>query len=238
MRKIPIREDKPLSGCMKMKSDSIFHKNKSLSSILENSVVAVEMEEGDVPFNNSEIKDDILSEDKTWSSKKIQEELKKCHARISNLTLVENGEEVEEDVRLQLQDLKIDVDGNRHASAGDAVRSELEKMKLDVEDKVSKERFEKINRYQSNCSSISNDGIIVKPVNVNGEDCNILKVPMLKGYILESANNGNYDSCQCYTVGVAQKNTTPTSENYVFMNRVIKKNEVVCLNCVYVKFQR
>lgn len=236
MRKIPLNQGSLLGDGLKVKSEKVFHNGKPISSFIENIIMIDDIEDEEEIINPSEIKDDITSEDKTWSSKKIEEEFYKCNSRINNLISLDKDSPVTSIE--ELEDLKIDIDGEKHTCVGDAVRSQLNKLNKKIENRVEKERFENINHYQTNSSSFSNDAIIVKSFHINGEDSNVVQVPILKGYILVSANNGDHSSCQCYTVGLSQENTTSNSKNYVFMNRVIKTSETLRLDCVYIRLQK
>lgn len=194
-----------------------------LESKRKEEVMSLSME----PENVSEIKDDETAYSYTWSSKKISDEITKQRRRLDNLVAVD--EETISDK--ELVDIRTDVDGNHHDTAGNAVRYQVENLGKKLEETATKKDLININRFESTNVRLSNDGIVGKKYTVNGTDTNIIKVPNIDNYIIFTAVNNNYEENNFFVMGVSHGN----EESYVFVNRVIPETETLNLHVFYVK---
>ena len=214
-----------------VKPEEITYKEKPLTEYLDQ----LEILDGIVIGMNdgSEIDDDDKSNDSTWSSEKIYEELLALKRRINNLivTKSENGVETVDKNLSELLDIRLDVNGVSHTSAGDAVRDQINDLLTKITNIVSREEYDKINSQSEYSSSICKDAIIQKIYKTSGNDTNILKVPNVPGYLITSAVNKSYDDHDFFVLGVGNKET----KSLIFSSRIIPEKETVELIVTYTK---
>lgn len=85
---------------------------------------------------------------------KLAEELNVERKRIDNIVALPNGSTTGD---AELQDIRVDVDGNVHGSAGTAVRTQIQKLKVFSESSLETGMVESVNVYVANETSVGVD---------------------------------------------------------------------------------
>ena len=179
------------------------------------------------PEEVSEIKDNTTAFSYTWSSEKISEEIAKQRRRLDNIVAVDK--ETISDT--EMIDMRTDIDGNYHDTAGNATRYQIENLRNELEKKASKADLRGMNQFDATSFRVANDAFIGKKYSVNGNDTNIITVPNIENYMVSGAINTNYEANNFFIMGTAQGKDT----SYIFVNRVIPEVEVCDIYVTYTK---
>ena len=222
--------DQVLQSNLKFDASRIVYNGKTLDEYLK---ILEEIQDflNGASINDTEIDDSGCSEQSTWSSQKIHEEILDLKRRINNLIIEDGTNKIPEKKVAELRDIRLDVNGVSHTSAGDAIRDQFKSIKEQMDGFATKSQIENINQIEETSSKISNGAILGKVYRTNGNNSNIIKVPSIEGYTITSAVNNNYNGNQFFAIGVSGGE----NESYVFISRVIGEQESVELYVNYTK---
>jgi len=229
MRGVPMSHvvEELLKNNFKMDAANIEYNGGTLAEYLDSINQAQVMSASIEPEAVSEIKDNKTAYSYTWSSQKISDEIAKQRRRLDNIVAVDKDTISD----TEIVDIRTDIDGNHHDTAGNAVRYQFEKVREDLNNTASKTDLRNINRFESENIRLTNDGIIGKRYIVNGNDSNLIKVPNIENYLIFTAVNDNYEENNFFIMGVSNGK----EESYIFTNRVMKQTEVMNIHVFYVK---
>lgn len=229
MRGVPMSHviEELLKNNFKMNAANVEYNGGTLEEYLDSIHESQVMKASAEPETVSEIKDNQTAYSYTWSSQKISEEIAKQRRRLDTIVAVDK----DTISNTEIVDIRTDIDGNHHDTAGNAVRYQFEKMRDDLNNTVSKTDLRNINRFESESIRLTNDGIIGKRYVINGNDSNIIKVPNITNYSIFTAVNDSYEDNNFFIMGVSNGK----EESYIFTNRVMKQTEMLDIHVFYVK---
>ena len=222
--------DMLLQSKLKFDAERITYKDETLDKYLDSLLSIAKLLEG-ATVDATEIKDDCTSETSTWSSQKIHDEILELKRKINNLIIEDGTNKIPDRKVAELRDIRLDVNGVSHTSAGDAIRDQFKEIKKEMDGFATKEQVKSINVIDETSSTISNGAILGKSYRTNGNNSNIITVPSVEGYVITAAINKNYEGNKFFAIGVSQGK----GESYVFTNRVIGEKEPVELYVKYTK---
>lgn len=180
-----------------------------------------------------------------WSSEKIQKELNLINQRINQLmtsvplgkTKINSSNEVPQTKskntnEQELLDIRIDMNGKVHGSAGDAVRDQFKYLYNDLKNYASKNDLNEINMEKDQNTVILFNGFgYLKKYRLSGKNTNVISVPSLNGYSALYATNKDYEKNPYFVVGVGNKK----EETLVFLSKVIPEGEMIDVLVFYIK---
>ena len=222
-------------GAVRLSTTNIKHAGVPLEEYLNKMLYIDDADDNtEVPeVGSSIIADAAVSEDTTWSSKKIADEINSVDKRVSHI--LSNGDKIEVNAK-EIVDARTGSDGNLHLTIGDAIRDQIRAIHKKIDGDVMNAVHTGANEYEHMESKISNHAIITRVYRISGASSNEITVPAIDGYALLNASNANGKKAKFFVAGVMNDIDDEGSPICtVYTNRVIQAYENIEILCAYVK---